>query len=305
MSRLTTKTKKLFLGQGEYMLLILPCIIFYLLFHYIPMYGTIIGFKDFRLGDTIFSAPWVGFKWFQDFFTDHYFWRLMKNTLLINVYQLLLGFPIPIIFALVINEIRLRRFKKLVQTVSYMPYFISTVVVVGMLHNFFGVRHGIVNNILESMGHERIHFFLESAYFRPLYISSGIWQTFGYSSIIYIAAISAVDMDLYEAAIIDGAGRVRQIWHITLPAIKPTIIIILIFSVGSLMAEGFQKIILMYNPATYEVADVISSYVYRRGLIQFQYSYSTAVGLFNSVINFCLLVAANAISKRVSETSLW
>lgn len=269
------------------------------------MYGAVIAFKDFRLGDTITSAPWVGLKWFAEFFSGMYFWRLLKNTLLINVYQLVFGFPIPIIFALVLNEIRIRKFKKVVQTVSYMPYFISTVVVVGMLYNFFGVSHGIVNNLLEHAGYERIHFFLESKFFLPLYISSGIWQSFGYGSIIYIAAMSGIDTDLYEAATIDGAKRLQQMWHITLPGIRPTIIIILIFNVGALMSEGFQKIILMYNPATYEVADVISTYVYRRGLIGMEYSFSTAIGLFNSVINFGLLVGANAVAKKISEIGLW
>ena len=297
--------RKAFAGQGEYLLLILPCVVFYILFHYAPMYGAIIALKDFRLGDTIGSAPWVGFRWFQDFFSSMYFWRLIKNTLIINVYQLAFGFPIPIIFALAVNEIRIRKFKRTLQTISYIPYFISTVVVVGMLNNFFGMNHGLINNFLESLGYERIHFFLESKYFRPLYIGSGVWQSFGYGSIIYIAAMSGVDMDLYEAAIIDGAKRLQQIWHITLPAIRPTIIIILIFSIGALMSEGFQKIILMYNPATYDVADVISTYVYRRGLIDMDYSFSTAVGLFNSVVNFGLLIGANALSKRVSEVSLW
>ena len=269
------------------------------------MYGVIIAFKDFRLGDTIFSAPWVGFQWFREFFNNMYFWRLIKNTLVINIYQLLFGFPIPIIFALVLNEIRLVKFKKTIQTVSYMPYFISTVIVVGMLYNFFGVNHGVINNILESMGYERINFFMESKYFRPLYVGSGIWQSFGYSSIIYIAAMSAVDTNLYEAALIDGANRLQQIWHITLPAIKPTIIILLILNIGALMSEGFQKIILMYNPAIYDVADVISTFIYRRGLIAMEYSFSTAIGLFNSVINFSLLIMANTVSKRMTETSLW
>ncbi len=270
-----------------------------------PMYGAVIAFKDFRLGDTIFSAPWVGLRWFKEFFGSMYFWRLMKNTLLINFYSLIFGFPIPIIFALVVNEIRIRKFKKVVQTISYMPYFISTVIVVGILHNFFGYSHGIVNNIIENMGYERIRFFMESQYFRPLYIGSGIWQSFGYSSIIYIAAMSGVNVELYEAAVIDGANRLQQIWHITLPAIRPTIVILLILNVGRLMSEGFEKIILMYNPATYEVADVISTYVYRRGLIDMEYSFSTAIGLYNSAINFLLLVVANATSRRISGVSLW
>ena len=300
-----TKTRKLFIGQTEYILLILPGIIFFLIFAYMPMYGAMIAFKDFRLGDTIMSAPWVGLKWFKEFFGGMFFWRLIKNTLLINFYSLIFGFPIPIIFALVVNEIRIRSFKKAIQTISYAPYFISTVVVVGILRNFFAFDHGMVNNILESMGYERIQFFLRSEFFRPLYIGSGIWQSFGYGSIIYIAAMSGVDVELYESAVIDGATRLRQIWHITLPAIRPTIIILLILNIGRLMSEGFEKIILMYNPAIYEVADVISTYVYRRGLIEMEFSLSTAVGLFNSAINFCLLISANAISRRISEVSLW
>lgn len=300
-----TKTKRAFIGQSEYILLILPCIAFYILFAYIPMYGAIIAFKDFQLGDTISSAPWIGLRWFKEYFGGMYFWRLIRNTLVINIYALVFGFPIPIIFALIINEIRRKKFKKVIQTVSYMPYFLSTVVIVGMMHNFFGINHGIINNILELLGYERIPFFMDSRFFRPLYVGSEIWQNFGYGSIIYIAAMSGINVDLYEAAIIDGAKRLQQIWHITLPGIRPTIIIILIFSIGNLMSEGFQKIILMYNPATYEVADVISSYVYRRGLIDMEFSFATAVGLFNSIVNFCLLVTANAISKRISEISLW
>jgi len=298
-------TKRLFAGQSEYILLSLPCIIFYILFAYMPMYGAIIAFKDFQLGDTIFSAPWVGLKWFKDFFGSISFWRLMKNTLLINFYSLIFGFPIPIIFALVLNEIRLRKFKRFVQTVSYAPYFISTVVIVGILYNFFGYGHGVVNNILESLGYERIRFFLQSEYFRPLYIGSGIWQSFGYSSIIYIAAMSGVNVELYEAAVIDGASRLQQIWHVTLPAIRPTIVILLILNFGRLMSEGFEKIILMYSPATYDVADVISTYVYRRGLVQMEFSFSTAIGLYNSVLNFILLIVANAASRRISGISLW
>ena len=295
--------KRLFAGQYEYLLLILPCIVFYVLFNYMPMYGAIIAFKDFRLGDTILSAPWIGVKWFVEFFKHMYFWRLIKNTLLINVYSLIFGFPAPILFALVLNEIRRKKFKSAIQTVSYMPHFISMVVIVGLLHNFFDLNSGIVNNIIESLGMQRIHFFMESKYFRPLYIGSGVWQSFGYGSIIYIAAMSGIDTDLYEAATIDGASRLRQMWHITLVGIRPTITIILIFNIGGLMSEGFQKIILMYSPATYEVADVISTYVYRRGLIDMDYSFSTAVGLFNSVINFGLLVAANAVARRMSEVS--
>lgn len=294
-----------FTGQWEYILLIIPGVIFYILFCYIPMYGAIIAFKDFRFGDTIFSAQWVGFKWFDEFFRSMYFFRLIKNTLLLNIYGLIFGFPVPIIFALVLNEIRRDKFKRVIQTVSYMPYFISTVVVVGMIYNFISIKHGLVNNILESAGYERINFLMESAYFRPMYIISGIWQSFGWGSIIYFAAMSAIDVQLYEAAIVDGANRIKQIWHITIPGIMPTIIILLILSIGNMLNVGFEKIILLYNPQTYDVADVISTFVYRRGLLEMNYSYSTAVGLFNSVLNFILLVFANTMSRKYSETSLW
>ena len=299
------KIRKAFTGQLEYLLLILPCIVFYVLFAYMPMYGAVIAFKDFQLGDTIRSAPWVGFRWFKEFFSSFYFWRLIKNTIVLNLYQLLFGFPAPILFALVVNEIRLRKFKRTLQTISYMPYFISTVVIVGMLNNFFGAQHGIINNLLEALGHDRINFAMQARYFRPLYVGSGIWQGFGYGSVIYIAAMSGVDVNLHEAAVIDGATRLQRIWHITLPAIKPTIMILLILNVGHMMSVGFEKIILMYNPAVYETADVISTYIFRRGLLGAEYSFSTAIGLFNSVINCALLVAVNALSKRMNGTSLW
>ncbi len=297
--------RRLFGSQYEYCLLVLPAIVFYILFCYIPMYGAIIAFKDLRFGDTIATAKWVGVKWFVEFFQNMYFWRLIKNTLLISIYSLIFGFPVPVIFALVLNEIRREKFKKVVQTTSYMPFFISTVVVVGILYNFVSYRTGLVNNILESLGHGRINFLIESRYFRLMYIGSGIWQGFGWNSIIYIAAITSLNPELYESAVIDGAKRLQQMWHITLPSIIPTIVIILIFSMGGLLSVGFEKIILMYNPNTYDVADVISTYVYRQGLVANDYSYGTAVGLFNSVAAFLLLIFANKISKRLTDIGLW
>lgn len=294
-----------FTSQWEYIFLIIPGIVYLILFCYIPMYGAVIAFKNFQFGDTIFSASWVGLRWFKEFLGSMYLFRLIKNTLLLNVYGLVFGFPVPIIFALVLNEIRREKFKRVIQTVSYMPYFISTVVVVGMIYNFVSLNHGLINNLLESAGHERINFLMESGYFRPVYIISGIWQGFGWGSIIYFAAMSSIDIQLYEAAIIDGANRLKQIWYITIPGIMPTIIILLILNIGNMLNVGFEKIILLYNPQTYDVADVISTFVYRKGLLEMNYSYSTAVGLFNSVLNFALLVSANAISRKYSETSLW
>ena len=303
--RLAVRLRRLLVSDREYLLIIAPVVAFYVVFAYLPMWGAVIAFKDFGFGDTIGSAPWVGLRWFREFFESFYFWRLIRNTALINVLSLIFGFPAPIVFALVVNELRVRWFKRSLQTVSYMPHFISTVVVVGMMYNFLGVTHGWVNNLFDHLGMERINFFLESRYFRFLYVSSGVWQTFGWSSIIFIATMSSIDAELYEAAVIDGASRTRQMRHITIPGIMPTIVIILIFTIGNMMNVGFEKIILMYSPGIYEVADVIQSYVYRRGLIDFDYSFSAAVGLFNSLINLALLVGANYLARRIGETSLW
>ncbi|MDD9989566.1 MAG: ABC transporter permease subunit [Spirochaetaceae bacterium] len=224
---------------------------------------------------------------------------------MLNVLMLVFGFPAPILFALVINELRVRWFKRSLQTVSYLPHFVSTVVVVGMMYNFLSVSHGWVNTMFVELGLEKINFFLESRYFRSLFVGSGIWQGFGWGSIIFIATIASIDSELYEAAVIDGATRVQQMRFITIPGIMPTIVIILIFTVGNMMNVGFEKIILMYTPATYDVADVIQTYVYRQGLIELEYSFSAAVGLFNSVINFALLVGANQLARRIGDTSLW
>ena len=291
--------------QREYLLLSLPCIAFFIVFHYVPIYGLTIAFKDFGFGDTLASAPWVGFRWFSEFLNSMFFWRVLRNTVVLSFFTLVIGFPIPIIFALVVNEITAKGFKRTLQTVSYMPHFISTVIVVGILYNFFSVQHGYVNVIRALMGLDKIHFLLEPGYFRPLYIGSEIWQNFGWSSIIYIAAMSSINPELYEAAYIDGGTKRQQMWHVTLPGIRPTIVIILIFTLGNMMNVGFEKILLLYNPSVYEVADVIQTYVYRRGLKEFQWSFAAAIGLFNSVLNFGLLLLANTISRRLNQASLW
>ena len=292
-------------GQREYLLLSLPCIAFFAVFHYAPMYGVVIAFKDFGFGDTLASAPWVGFRWFQEFLSSMYIWRVLRNTVVLSLLTLIVGFPIPIIFALVVNEIAGTGFKRVVQTVSYMPHFISTVIVVGILYQVLSVQHGYVNQIRSSLGLEKIYFLLEPGYFRALYVTSEVWQGFGWGSIIYLAAMSSINPELYEAAHIDGALRRQQMWHVTLPGIRPTIVILLIFTVGNLMNVGFEKIVLLYNPAVYEVADVVQTYVYRRGLQEFQWSFAAAVGLFNSLINFTLLLAANTVSRRLNQASLW
>ena len=287
-------------------LMLLPGLIYYIIFRYVPMYGVIIAFKDFhgRLG--ILRSPWVGFEHFIRFFTHPYFPRLIRNTFLLSFYDLLFGFPAPIILALMLNELRSRTYKRLVQTVSYLPHFISVVSIVGMLTLLLSPTTGIVNVILVKVfGMKPIYFMAEPRWFRFLYVSSGIWKNVGWGAIIYLAALSNVDVQLYDAAVVDGASRLRSIWHITLPSIKPTIVILLVLRIGTLFSVGYQKVVLMYTPATYETADVIGSYVYRRGLQYADFSYGAAVGLFDSVINVVLLITANWISRKVSEQSLW
>lgn len=282
----------------------IPLILFYAIFHYAPMYGAIIAFKDFTPAKGIIDSPWVGLKHFKNFFSSMYFGRVLRNTILINLYSLIFGFPAPIILALLLNEIRNEKFKKSVQTISYLPHFISIMVICGMLVDFLA-RDGIITDLIVLFGGERDNFLMRPELFRTIYVSSGIWQHVGWDSIIYLAALTGIDPELYEAARIDGATRWKQTWHITLPGIAPTIIILLILRIGGMMSVGFEKIILLYNDATMETADVISSFVYRKGLLEFSYSFSAAVGLFNSIINFILVISVNRISRKVSETSLW
>lgn len=285
-------------------LLILPVVIFYILFHYKPMYGAIIAFKDYtpRLG--VWASPWVGLEHFSRFFNSVYFGRLIRNTILLSFYNLIFGFPAPIILALLLNEVRNKKFKSLAQTVTYLPHFISLIVVTGMLTNF-AMTTGLFNDIIVMFGGERSALLQDPKLYRGIYVASSIWQEIGWGSIIYLSALAGVDSQLYEAAQIDGAGKWKQMIHVTMPAIAPTIIIMLILKIGGLMNMGYEKTILLYNPSTYETADIISSYVYRVGLLEQDWSYSTAIGLFNSVINFGLLIFANKMSKRYSETSLW
>ncbi|MCK9859571.1 ABC transporter permease subunit [Paenibacillus sp. ATY16] len=285
-------------------LMALPVLAYYIIFHYGPMYGLQIAFKDFQPSDGIWGSTWVGFKHFESFFNGIYFWRLITNTVLLNLYELLFGFPAAIILALLLNEIRKSSFKRIVQSISYLPHFISIVVVAGMMVDFLS-RTGLVNQLLGSFGIQPIDFLMEEGWFRFLYVSSGVWQGVGWGSIIYLAAISGIDPTLYEAARIDGAGRWRQTLNVTLPGIMPTIIILLILQMGNMMSVGSEKVLLLYNPLTYSTADVISTYVYRKGVLEASYSFTAAVGLFNSIISFILIVAANKISKRFSETKLW
>ncbi|MFJ2043313.1 MULTISPECIES: ABC transporter permease [Paenibacillus] len=285
-------------------IMMIPVIGYYLIFHYGPMYGAIIAFKDYSPMKGILGSDWVGLKHFEEFFNSYYFLRVLKNTLLISLYTLVFEFPAPIILALLINEVRKRAFKRVVQTITYMPYFISLVVICGIITDFTNAD-GLINRLIMMLGYDGQAMLQKPELFRPIYVLSEIWQRIGWESIIYIAALMSIDLEQYEAAKIDGASRLKQMFHITLPGLLPIITIMFILRMGNMLNVGFEKIILLYNPVTYETADVISSFVYRKGLLEFGWSYSSAVGLFNSVINLVLLISANYISRRVSQNSLW
>ncbi len=290
--------------QKYLFLMVLPGFLAVLIFNYFPMYGILIAFKDYSPVRGILGSDWVGLQHFQDFFNNPMAFRILKNTLILGVYNLLWSFPVPIILALLFNELKNKIFKKVVQTVSYFPNFISVVIIAGMLTEFCS-REGLFNQIVRMFGGEPVTFLLEPKYFRTIFIASGIWQSAGFGTIIYLAALSGVDPTLYDVANIDGAGRWQQMWNISLPALKPTMVILLIFSVSGILGSDFQKIILLYNPDTYEVADVIGSYTYREGVLGARFEYTTAIGLFMSVISFILLSLANLISRKVAEVSLW
>lgn len=285
-------------------IMMIPVIGYYLIFHYGPMYGAIIAFKDYSPMKGILESDWVGLKHFEEFFNSYYFLRVLKNTILISLYTLIFEFPAPIILALLINEVRKRKFKRVVQTITYMPYFISLVVICGIITDFTNAD-GLINRLFMMLGYDGQAMLQKPELFRPIYVLSEIWQRIGWESIIYIAALMSIDLEQYEAARMDGASRIKQMLYITLPGLLPVITIMFILRMGNMLNVGFEKIILLYNPVTYETADVISSFVYRKGLLEFGWSYSSAVGLFNSVINLVLLISANYISRRVSQNSLW
>jgi putative aldouronate transport system permease protein len=276
-----------------------------IIFSYGPMFGVQIAFKEFRARDGIWGSPWIGFTHFQNFFNSYQFQRVVTNTLGISLYGLIAGFPIPIILAILVNESLHPRFKKGVQLVTFAPHFISTVVMTNMILMFLSVYGGPVNNLIASLGGERIDFMAKPQFFKSIYVWSGIWQGMGYSSVIYIAALSGIDPALYEAATIDGAGKFQKILYIDLPGIAPTIVILLILNCGHIMSVGYEKILLMQNGLNMAASDVISTYVYRMGLENAQYSFSAAVGLFNSVVNALLLVLVNQAARKLGETSLW
>jgi putative aldouronate transport system permease protein len=286
-------------------LLMIPVVAYYAIFHYLPMYGAIIAFKNFSPVKGIWGSDWAGLYHFNAFFSSYYFWRLLKNTLLLSLYTLVFEFPAPVILALLLNEVNNRYFKNIVQTIAYMPYFISIVVISGIVKDFTN-SSGLINIAYTYItGTDGQALLQKSELFRAIYVLSEIWQKIGWESIIYIAALTTVDLEQYEAAKIDGASRIRQMWHISLPGLMPTITIMLILRVGNMLNVGYEKIILLYNPVIYETADVISTSVYRKGLLEANWGFSSAMGLFNSAFNLILLIGANYISRKWNKNSLW
>lgn len=291
--------------NADLYLLFLPVAAFFVLFQYVPMYGVQIAFKDFIAVQGIWGSPWIGFEHFERFFNSYYFWRLIGNTLGIGVYELVVGFPLPIMLALLIHEVRSARFRRFVQTVTYAPHFLSTVVVVGILMMFLSQESGMLNGFIQMAGGEPIGFLTEPSWFKTIFVGSGVWQSMGWNSIIYLAALAGIDPQLHEAAKVDGASRLQRIWHINLPGILPTVVILLILNVGQVLGVGFEKVYLLQNNLNMQASDVISTNVYRSGILGAQYGYSAAVGLFNSVVNFILLLSVNRLARRLNGTSLW
>ncbi len=307
-NKATLKKKRTFKqhwDKNKYLyLLTAPVLIYFIVIKYLPMFGLVIAFQDFSLGKGVFGSDWVGFKYFKEFFTSVYFTRTLKNTLVISCMDIIIGFPVPIIFALMLNEITSKKFGRIVQTASYLPHFISMVVFCGMIANFFGTD-GFITSIISMFGGEKMNYLGEAKFFKGIFVGTGIWQQFGWSSIIYLAALAGVDRELYEAASIDGAGRWKQLLNVTLPSIASTIIVMLILRIGQVLSVGYEKIILLYSAPTYEVGEVIQSYTYKVGIAGGRYGYSTAVGMFQSVVNIIILVAANKLSKKYTDTALF
>lgn len=279
-------------------------VLFLLVFRYLPMLGNVIAFRRFRPGGSVFGDEWVGFRYFEMFIQNAQFWQVFWNTVILGLLTLLVCFPLPIVFALLLNELRSRRFKKIVQTVSYLPHFMSIVIVAGLVLQLTSVN-GTVNQIVEAFGGDPVAFMQQPEWFRTIYVSSEVWQTVGWGTILYLAALTTIDDQLYEASRIDGANRWQQTWHITLPGIRPTMMVLLILNIGSFMAVGFEKVLLLQNPLIYSTGDVISTYLYRVGIQSAQFSYGTAIGLFEALIGLVLVLSANAVSRRLTGASLW
>jgi putative aldouronate transport system permease protein len=288
----------------SYYFFLFPALVYVIIFNYGPIYGLQIAFKDYRASLGVAQSPWVGFRHFIDFYKGYYFWRLIRNTLFVSVYQLVVGFPIPILLALMLNEVK-GKLKNVLQTIFYAPHFISLVVLVGIISTMFSPSIGIINTLLENLGHKRIYFLGAPEYFRHIYVWSGAWQQMGWNAVIYLAALSGVDPELHEAARIDGASLFQRIVHINIPTIQPTIVILFILAVGGIASVGFEKVYLLQNDLNIDMSEVISTYVYKRGIINTNYSFSAAVGMFNNVVNLVMLLIANGISRKVSETSLF
>ncbi|WP_422661137.1 ABC transporter permease [Paenibacillus sp. EC2-1] len=302
--RMGTVLKKMRIHWPLYVLL-LPPIIYVAIFNYLPMYGVLLAFKQYKPLEGIIGSPWVGFSHFEQFFSSPSSWRIINNTILISLYSLVAGFPLPILLAVALNEVRIQWFKKSVQMLTYAPYFISSVVLVGIVMQVLDPRIGLVNQFIQLFGGEPINFMGEPQSFRSIYVWMGIWQGTGYGAIIYLAALAGVSKDLQEASIIDGASKVRRIWHVDLPSIRPTIVILLVLSIGGIMSVGFETIYLMQNNLNLSVSEIISTYVYKVGLINSNYGFSTAIGLFNSIINLILLIIANFTARKLTDSGLW
>lgn len=299
------EAKKSLRRHWQFYVLILPAVLYFLVFKYVPMLNAVIAFKNYSVVKGIWGSPWAGFKHFELFFHNPQFWTLIQNTLLLSLYQIAVGFPVPILLALALNEIRGGFFKRTVQLVTYAPYFISTVVMVSMIMLLLSPRLGIVNLGLKALGFEPVDFLGIPGLFRTVYVLADVWQGAGYSAVIYLAALAGIDPSLYEAAKVDGASRIQKIIHVDLPGLMPAAVIILILSVGSIMSVGFEKIYLLQNPLNLETSEIIATYVYKIGLLNANFSFATAVGLFNSVVNLILLVLVNLLARRISSTSLW
>jgi len=299
-----TSGSRLFKNRWIYAML-LPGVIYFAVFKYLPMWGVLIAFQDYQPFLGFLNSPWVGMKHFERFFAEPAFWMLFRNTLLMALYHLLFFFPLPILIALLLNELRNKWFKNVVQSFLYVPHFISWVVVVGIAYIFFTTEGGLINELIVSLGGSKISFLMSQEWFRPLIVSEMIWKETGWGTIIFLAALAGVDMQLYEAARIDGAGRFRQIWHVTLPAIRTTIVILLILRLGHFLDTGFEQIYLMMNAMNREVAEVFDTYVYNAGILQGQFSYTTAVGLFKSVVGLILVVSANHLARKAGEEGIY
>lgn len=300
-----SRTWKMMKENRVLYLFLLPAALYLAVFAYWPMYGIQIAFRNFNFADGITGSAWAGFKWFRLFFRSPQFETVVTNTLSITFYNLFAGFPLPIMLALMMNSIQSKRFKRIAQTITYLPHFISVVVLVGMMSCMFSINSGWVNGVIRSLGGNPVHLMGEAKYFRHVYVWSDVWKEMGWGSIIYLAALTSIDPTLHEAAMIDGAGKLRRIWHVDIPGILPTVAIMLIMRLGSMMSLGFDKAYIMQNDMNIKVSEIVSTYVYKMGMLDFKYSYSSAIGLFNTVINFVLLTVVNQISGRLSGNSLW